>query len=232
MDSESDLVAKALAVYQAAQADALARLTSLPMGEWMVTGRPPPAVELRARGFTAESTEHLSEMRLARRAAIAQWGHSIPCAEAVAALSRHGPWVELGAGSGYWTTLLRAAGLDAVATDLKPWAADVEALDGVTAVRTYAQRDVFCSWPTRGGTWIAEAAAAMAPSRIFAVVADARDGEIALPALYDLLAAEFAIVEKVVLPQWPGARDHLTLYRRGWGRSARPAPVRNSLRCS
>jgi hypothetical protein len=215
MDSERDLVAKALAVYQAAQADALARLTSLPMGEWMATGRPPPAAELRARGFTAESTEHLSEMRLARRAAIAQWGHSIPCAEAVAALSRHGPWVELGAGSSYWSALLRAAGLDAVATDLKPWAAGVEALDGVTAVRTYADRDVFCSWPTRGGTWIAEAAEAMTPGRVLAVIADDRGGEIASPALYDLLDAKFAPIDEVILPQWPGARDRLMLYRRG-----------------
>ncbi len=214
MDSESELVAKALAVYRAAQADALSQMTSLPMGEWMATGRPPPAAELRARGFTAENTENLSEMRLARRAAIAQWGHSIPCAEAVEALSRHGPWVELGAGSGYWTALLRAAGLDAVATDLKPWAADVEALDGVAAVRTYPARNVFCAWPTRGGTWIAEAADAMAPDRVFAVIADDRDGEIASPALYDLLEAKFTVVEVVTLPQWPGARDRLTLHRR------------------
>jgi hypothetical protein len=215
MDSESELVAKALAAYQAAQADALAGLTSLPMAEWMATGRPPSAAELRGRGFTAENTEHLSDMRLARRAAIARWGHSIPCAEAVAALSRHGPWVEIGAGSGYWAALLRAAGLDAVATDLKPWGAEVEALDGVTAVRTYAKRDVFCSWPTRGGDWIVEAAASMAPGRILAVIADGRDGEIASPALYDLLDAEFTIVEEILLPQWPGARDRLMLHRRG-----------------
>jgi hypothetical protein len=215
MDSDSDVVAKALAVYRAAQADALAGLASLPMGDWMATGRPPPAADLRGRGFTAENTENLGEMRLARRAAIAQWGHSIPCAEAVAALFRHGPWLELGAGSGYWTALLRAAGLDAVATDLKPWTADVEALDGVTAVRTYAGRDVFCSWPTRGGTWITEAAEAMTPGRVLAVIADDRGGEIASPALYDLLDAEFTPIEEVILPQWPGARDRLTLHRRG-----------------
>ena len=213
MDSESELVAKALAAYRTAQADALSRLTSLPMDDWLATGRPPPAAELRERGFTAEATENLSEMRLARRAAIADWGHSIPCAEAVAALSRHGPWVEVGAGRGYWTALLRAAGLDAVATDLNPWAAEVEALDGVAAVRAYPDRDVFCSWPTRGGGWIADAVAAMAPDRVFAVIADDRDGEIGSAALYDLLDARFVILAEVLLPQWPGARDRLRLYR-------------------
>jgi hypothetical protein len=73
-----------------------------------------PAREARAI-ITAIS---LHDRCYARDEAIRQYGFSIPCKEAVEAVATLSPLVEVGAGSGYWSRFLRAAGADIVTTDM------------------------------------------------------------------------------------------------------------------
>jgi hypothetical protein len=225
MSESREVIAQATLVYEKFQTEALARVEFIRMTEWVASGRPPAAETLRAQGLTAVGSDNVDDLRLARQAVIRDWGFSLPCAEAVEALSRHGPWIEIGAGTGYWSAMLRAGGLDVVATDLVQSGANpyrsivgrhcpVAGLDAVAAVRAYPERDVFCSWPSEGEDWPADAARAMANGRILALIADDRRGVIGSVALYDLLDDEFEVVERVTLPQWPRERDHLTLYRR------------------
>src|SRR5580765_6192945 len=115
MNSPADTVAQARRIYEQLQAAELARSPLAAMADWVVTGRPPPAAVLRDAGLTCEGRENASELRLARKAFVRDWGFSIPCAEAVEALRPLAPLVEIGAGAGYWTALLRAAGVDIVA---------------------------------------------------------------------------------------------------------------------
>src|SRR4249920_2768731 len=55
-----------------------------------------------------------------RRELASLFSWAIPTEPALAVLAAHAPLVECGAGMGYWTALLRARGVDALAYDLAP----------------------------------------------------------------------------------------------------------------
>jgi hypothetical protein len=212
--SESDVIAQARVVYHRMQADLLAASPLVAIADWMASGAAPSAAELRSEGFAGPDEPEgtgARELRLARKAFVRNWGFSIPCAEAVAALRRLGPIVEVGAGTGYWTALLQGAGHDVIATDLvagtSPYGfavarhTDVEQLAALDAVRKYPDRDLFCSWPSEGEPWLAEAIGAMAAGRRLALILDDRG---------TMTGDE----ETVAIPQFPGVCDRLHLYQR------------------
>jgi hypothetical protein len=140
-----------------------AELNSGPLADmprWISQGDPPPVAELRAAGLTCEGRDEAtsSSLRLARKAFTRRWGFSIPCREAVEVLSDLGPLVEVGAGTGYWSSLMQSAGCDVIATDPASRAnphgfvtghyTGVSPLSAADAIEGYADRSVFCSWPT------------------------------------------------------------------------------------
>jgi hypothetical protein len=202
------------------------------MARWVETGAPPPAALLRAQGFSSRApgagqaaAEAEGRLLLVHQWFSETWGFSIPCAEAVCALRALEPLVEIGCGAGYWTALLKAAGHDAIATDVKASGAeayrfavgrycDVEQLAGTEAVRRYPERDVFCSWPTRDAPWALGAAWALAPGRSFALIGDGPGGIIGSRGLYRYLATRFDLVAEVALPQFPNSNDRLTVHRK------------------
>jgi hypothetical protein len=223
--SDSDVVAKARVIYQQMQVAKLAETPLGRIGEWVRTGRPSPARELRDFGFTSEGAGNAVDLRLARLAFVREWGFSIPCAEAVGALADLAPLVEVGAGSAYWSALLCAAGVDIVATDPQPPGPigygftvgahhRVEPLDALAAVRAHPNRNVFCSFPSENGAWPAEMAAELSPGRALALIGDGRGGLTATDALFDLLDQAFDLETVVELPQFPKVNDRLTVYRR------------------
>jgi hypothetical protein len=199
------------------------------MGRWVETGAPPPAQALRDQGLNgpdAGDGPQAAALREVRKAFRRAWGFSIPCREAVEALKAlDHPLLEIGAGTGYWTALLSAAGLDVIATDLAsegegPYGsglgryAPVEALGGPQAVRAYPARDVFCSWPTEGGDWCLEAVREIGVGRAFALVGDPPGGVVGTPELHAFLAGRFSVEAVVELPQFPRITDVLTIHRR------------------
>ncbi|HEX7948512.1 MAG TPA: hypothetical protein VF495_27860 [Phenylobacterium sp.] len=225
----SELIGRAQAILRESLAPRLAASPLSGMARWVETGSPPPAAELRAHGLTGPAAVDGPEaqaLREVRKAFQRVWGFSIPCREAVEALrGLDHPLVEIGAGSGYWTALLRAAGLDIVATDLEaegegPYGSGLgrhallEALGGPQAVRAYPSRDVFCSWPSQGADWCAEAVREIAVGRAFALIGDLPGGVTATPALHEVLAERFDLETVVEIPQFPRVDDRLTIHRR------------------
>jgi hypothetical protein len=63
--------------------------------------------------------------------------HAIPSSAALKALSKVGPIVEMGAGSGYWTAMLQERNVDAVAFDVEP--PDEDAANNEFAVRSFCE---------------------------------------------------------------------------------------------
>jgi hypothetical protein len=101
---------------------------------------------------------------------IGMFGFAVPTAEALDALSKHAPVLEIGAGCGAWARLLANRGVDVIATD--PGAeecgvkwAPVEPLDAVSAINQWPERNVLCSWPTLGEDWLMDAARLMRPGQ-------------------------------------------------------------------
>ncbi|MDB5476169.1 MAG: hypothetical protein JWP49_1680 [Phenylobacterium sp.] len=217
----------ARAVYAGRLQAAFQRSPVARIADWIAAGQAPTAESLRAAGLTTRSTdpERVRELRLARKVFVRTWGFSIPCAEAIGVLSRLGPLVEIGAGSGYWTALLRHAGLDAIATDAAATGnigygfeagrfCPVEPLSGHAAVRAHPERDVFCAWPTEGSPWALAAVRAMPVGRRLALIGEPRGGITGTPGLHHFLETRFQLLGALAIPQFPRCADQLSVYQR------------------
>ena len=224
---DSEAVAKARVIYKQLQDDLLAATPLAGMAEWIASGAPPPALALRSQGFSGPEApaEFLTtNYRLARKAYVRQWGFSIPCAEAVAALRALSPLVEVGAGAGVWTALLRNAGLDIVATDALGGPstygfevgrhAPTEILGAADAVVAHPDRNVFCSWPSQGETWATDMVKVVASGRFLALVLHDEVGITGDVELHETLQRTCKPVGRIDLPQWPGVRDRLVIHQK------------------
>lgn len=181
---------------------------------------------------------------------VREFGFAVPTRAALDWLCRFSPLLEVGAGTGAWARLLAQRGADIVATDPKiggfmhggaTWYWDktyhpVLPLAGKTAVRRWPERNVFCSWPTLGETWLRQAARAMRPGRTLFVVreeatADERTWEyiehhfepIALAAPEP--EAEW-IDNTLELPNWYFVHDRLEAWRKKTRRALAATPPR------
>jgi hypothetical protein len=125
---------------------------------------------------------------------------------------------------------LRRFEVDVVATDLNSTGtsmytfsvgshaatAPMEALSAVDAVRKYPDRDVFCSWPSLGESWLTDAAKAMQPGRLLFYIGEGYGGCTADDSFHELIGdtGEFEDVDYVPMAQFFGINDNLLVYRR------------------
>lgn len=225
--ADTEVQARAREIYEQFQASHLARTALSGMPEWLASGTPPSAEALRAGGFAGPEVAHLRPLdlyRWTRKTFIREWGYSIPCLEAVEALRKLGPIVEVGCGTAYWTALLRAAGLDVIATDAEAGTsaygfkigryASVLQISAIEAVARYPERTVFCSWPSPGEPWATEAMLALGPGQKAALILHEIAGNTGDAALIKTLETSFHLLETVQIPQFPGIPDRLLVYER------------------
>jgi hypothetical protein len=88
---------------------------------------------------------------------ITKYAHAVPTEESLRFIGEHGPVVELGAGNGYWASLLKNRGYDTVAYDAwsgyaySPGATWTEVLKGdAKMLAKHPDRTLFISWPSNG----------------------------------------------------------------------------------
>jgi hypothetical protein len=171
------------------------------------------AAEAGARWSEPANTLALFEMRFD---AIKKFGFALPSGELIEALRARQPIVEIGAGSGYLTRIMRHAGIDVVGTDAPESGENYGfrrgehderqlALPGKTAVRRFRDRTVFCSWPSLEKTWFRQALRAMrVGQRLVAVLEDACAEETAR----DVLDGCFEEEKAIPVPAWPHMNDY------------------------
>lgn len=165
-----------------------------------------------------------------RDAMINEYAWGIPCPEAVDALVEVAPIIEVGAGGGYWASLLRAAGADVIAYEphigvaygraarhgeaCRVWT-DLRAGDHAVASR-YPDRTLLMIWPTMD-RWAGSA------MRLYARAGGHRVAYVGEPAggctaddqfFHGLEALDFAVTREVDIPQWPGLHDYLAIFER------------------
>jgi len=152
-----------------------------------------------------------------REDAIKKFGFSIPCSEVVEVITKGSPILEVGAGSGYWSRLLRQAGADVVCTDIGEGqhgnyqitvGEDVERISAQDAVRKYPERNVFVSWPSYSMQWAFEMAKEIQSGRTLFYIGEWH-GCTADDQFRDLLSDEFTEAGTVRIPQWPAIHDRL-----------------------
>jgi len=153
-----------------------------------------------------------------REDAIRKFGFSIPCIEAVRAIAAGSPLVEVGAGSGYWTRLLKAAGADVVVTDIGEGqqgnyqitvGEDVTRLSAQDAVKKWPERNVFVSWPSYEMSWAFEMARLIQSGRTLFYIGEGNGGCTADDRFHRLMDREFHEAATIRIPQWPGIHDRL-----------------------
>ena len=200
--------------------------------EWARTGDLPPSTELAVLVPAAQAMAAWTAWRT-------QVAYSMPCLEAIEAIEEHAPrdragdgrtqhLVEIGAGLGIWTAILRARALvrdpdhpgDFVATDDAPRPGTfthVARLGATRSVEGWPERDVLVASPSYGPDLPFGAALAMAPGRLLFWYEGApqRVGYQGAVIFARMLAQEFEPEgDDLELDNLWGTKDVLSIHRR------------------
>lgn len=153
------------------------------------------------------------------------FGYAIPCAELLDELAKANHVVEVGAGTGYMTHLMRLRGVDVVGSDpgdtgyrfecglFDP--AQVRA-QGKTMVRRYPNSTVFCSWPSLEETWFRQMLKSMRIGQRLIVI---REEACAESSAWDYLDACFAEDAVIHIPAFQHLNDYAAVYTKKRQRS-------------
>lgn len=162
-----------------------------------------------------------------------KYAWAVPNEEALATIAKesNGRVVEVGAGSGYWSSLLRKMDVDVVAYDLHgadlaanrfhnsvPTRAWTDILKGdATAAKPHGDRALFMSFPPDGDPF-AHAALKNYRGDKFVYVGEQQGGITGDDKFFNLLARRWKEEKTVAIPNWEASdgflRDALTVYSR------------------
>jgi hypothetical protein len=186
---------------------------------------------------------HVLGLPARRRELAALFSWAIPGEGALAVLALHAPLLECGAGTGYWAALLRARGVDVLASDLappgrpaarepggtagrapgnkyhhsrrRPWTeiATASAAGAVRGART-SGRTLFLCWPPFDDDSASHDALRAYHGDTFIYAGGGPGGPTGTVRFHRELALNWQPAEQVALPNWPGLRDRLVVYRR------------------
>ena len=162
-----------------------------------------------------------------RRELVQLFAWAVPTEEALGALARYAPLVECGAGMGYWAALLRARGIDVVATDAappgsaanefhrrgrRPWT-EVARATGVDTARRHPDRALVLCWPPYD-----DDAASYDTLRAYrgdvVIHVGEHGGASGSVRFHRELALNWTLAEQVDLPHWPRLEDRVHVYTR------------------
>lgn len=163
---------------------------------------------------------------LIRRQHVEQFGFSVLTEDTIKKLAKYSPFVEVGAGTGYWSFELIKHGLDSIATDLTPYKdnhypfkdtkpyVSILQLDAETATRWSAgRRTLLMSWPCYGEDWAYKAAKAYTGDTII-YCGEGNGGCTADDQFHELMDTKWNCVEYIAIPQFHGIHDGIHIYQR------------------
>lgn len=142
----------------------------------------------------------------------------IPHPEGISRLAAFGRITEIGAGNGYWASLLTGAGAQVSAYDdfswkktfISSWFPVQEGGPGCADDDTDL---LFLCWPPYDDTFASECLLAYRGDHL-AYCGEGEGGCTADARFFDLLEEEWRVAERLPHLRWPGIHDTLTIYRR------------------
>lgn len=154
------------------------------------------------------------------------YAFAVPTPEAMELIAGFGPVVEIGAGTGYWATMLRNLGCDVVAYDLLGEAfdkwfptgqfGDVEQ-GGVEKAADHADRTLLLVWPPYAEAMALDALTAYrnAGGRRLVYVGEGYGGCTADDEFHAAIEGpDWTETHELTIPQWVGINDRLWVYER------------------
>lgn len=165
--------------------------------------------------------EYLEEWRRHRRSRSARdvltkrYAWAIPSPAAISMLVRHSPIVEIGAGKGYWASLVAAAGGRILCFDKHPpkdqWHPVVRG--GPDMASKHSDKTLFLCWPPYWDNMASECLQAYR-GQTLVYVGETEGGCNATDDFFDQLQADWVHTQGVAIPQWEGIRDYLFVFTR------------------
>jgi predicted GIY-YIG superfamily endonuclease len=161
---------------------------------------------------------------------VARYSWAIPTETALSEVLSMSPIVEMGAGTGYWTALLRRMGADVVALDrsppgslkslvaaCNPWHVNARQHSKVQTgqpsdLRVYGDRTLLLCWPPRGS--MASQCLQHWTGENLVYVGELASDTMADPEFFEVLREKFDMSGLVEIPKWPGINDTMTVWRR------------------
>ena len=164
---------------------------------------------------------HTIEHMRCRDDCICEFGFAIPTEEAIEALVRMSPLIEIGAGTGYWAKLITLNGGDIRAFDDWSWDGTLSLRfgkhflvqkGGVERISQHRDRTLFLCWPPYH-TDMAEQCLSAYKGELIAYIGEPAEGCCATDAFFDQLHYDWELTE-IELPQWWGIHDALFIGKR------------------
>lgn len=157
----------------------------------------------------------------------ARYSWAIPNEEALRVIQKYGPVLELGAGTGYWASLLEKQGVDVKAYDDFSLASTpgyqmdannknlwFQVEHGTEeSVLGHSDRTLLLCWPSDLNQMASNAIRLFEGQHVI-YIGEPRGGTTGDDLFFHLLDEQFELLESVKIPNWPGYRDKLQVYRR------------------
>lgn len=160
-----------------------------------------------------------------RRECVRKYAFAIPNQAALDTIAKYAPIVELGAGTGYWSYLLRQMGVRVVAIDEAPidgkhdnhfefeksWTEVVPG--GPADLVNYLEHTLMLCWPNYNSSFAYDALKAYG-GKTCIYIGEGWGGCTGDEAFHELLSDAWNEVAAVDIPQWDGIHDALYVYER------------------
>lgn len=161
---------------------------------------------------------------------VAKYSWGVPTESALREIAALSPVVEMGAGTGYWSALLRRMGAEAVAFDrsppgslrslvaaCNPWHVDARRHCRVKVgtpvdLKMHGDKTLLLCWPPRGT--MARQCLRHWTGTYLVYVGELDGGMTADREFFEELRSSFDMAGLVQIPQWPGVSDVMTVWRR------------------
>lgn len=227
------LVAKALN----AQSKAAARVACIETSEAIEPGFINPLYDMWA-SMQPIDWDNFEAAYEARRKSVSHYAWAVPTEDAIRRIIECGPVVEIGAGSGYWASLIAQLGGDVVAYDQYepsenkdyPFEQGWFKVDegGPEKAAEHSDRALFLCWPPYAMSFAFECLKAYQGDTVI-FVGEGTGGCTGDDDFFQAIgedtyslsdsatrkgADDWEEVECVTIPQWEGLHDHMTIYRR------------------
>src|SRR3990172_10543074 len=169
-----------------------------------------------------------------RNKLVRKYSWAIPNDEALDKIALHSPIVEIGAGTGYWASLLKGRGADIKAYDSHPpnglpgsnpyrhgkmWFSVKRGSFSVLA--KHKNRALFLCWPPYNDPIAYDCLEAYEANggKTFIYIGESSYGCNGDENFHEMLKCKWSLIKMVDLPQWEGIHDNLFIYKRNLDRS-------------
>lgn len=155
-----------------------------------------------------------------RNILVKKYAWAIPNAEAIEAIAKYSPIIEMGAGTGYWASLIAQAGANILCYDREPYKS--EQTDGRHHLVSKGEPDIIKNhpgwtlmlcWPPYSEPFARDCLVHY-KGDIVIYIGEGSGGCTGDDDFHELLNKDFTEIESIKIPRWWGINDRLEVYKR------------------